>query len=526
MGDRKSWPVIAGVALALVLGAWLRTHGLSQQVVQDDEWHAIHKLMASGYPDILRSFGHADHSIPLTLFYKALAGSVGLDEVNMRIVQVACGIALVGAGAWLMWRATLNGAATVLFAFLLAGAPFLILYSRFARPYAITTLLSVLVLAAIWRWRETRSPALAAAACAMAALSAWLHPLSALFPMAALGFLLVTGERRGATFALGIAAGVAILLPLALPLVSDFASLRVKAADTVPNAYTLYRMASLFAGGLPDALTIAVVPVAVFGAWQFFRAQAALGGYLLFTALAPVVAVMFLGASWTHQGHTFGRYVFPVQVIFLGWFAYGALWLVRAASRRFAPRAEAAAAVALAAGYLALNPAIAQVRTLGPWYGNLYHHYDYVYEHNRAAQYHAGAIPPRFYRSLAAAVPGTLPVIEAPFTFEAPFNLFAHYARFHRQPELQGFLHDLCVGGPWWGEVPRDARFRFRNFVYLDDPAAVARTGARYLLLHRDILHGEPFKQADACLAALQRLYGEPIEIDGRLAVFDLHRLK
>jgi hypothetical protein len=39
------------------------------------------------------------------------------------------------------------------------------------------------------------------------------------------------------------------------------------------------------------------------------------------------------------------------------------------------------------------------------------------------------------------------PIIEAPFTHEAPFNVFAYYATFHRQPETMGMLHDLCLDG-------------------------------------------------------------------------------
>jgi hypothetical protein len=83
-------------------------------------------------------------------------------------------------------------------------------------------------------------------------------------------------------------------------------------------------------------------------------------------------------------------------------------------------------------------------------------------------------------------------------------------------------LHDLCLDGPYHGEVPKDARFRFRNFVFLDDRDAVRASGARYLLLHLDQLHGRPFTQAGRCLAALTKIYGAPIETDGRLAVFDL----
>jgi hypothetical protein len=510
---------LIGVGAAMLLGAWLRTYGLAEQIVQDDEWHAIHKLMNAGYAQIVRSFGLADHSIPLTLLYKAMAGTIGLDEIDMRALQVACGIGLIAVAAWLAWRATCNAAVTVLLAFLLAGAPFLVLYSRFARPYAVTTLLVVVALATLWRWREARSVRLGAAVCLLAALTAWLHPLSALFPIAGVAFLLAAQPSRWrGTLALGICLAGAILLPLAVPLLNDWASLGAKAGRSLPSAYTLFRVVSLFAGGLPDLATAGVIALTAFGAWALHRAHHELGAYLAFVALAPVGVVAFLGGDWSHQGHTFARYVLPAQVIFLFWCAYGAVSL---AAR--VPKAQPFVAAAAAIAYLAANPAIEQVRTLGPWYGHLYHHFDYIYEHNRAARWYEGWEVPDFYAKLRASGE-TTPLIEAPFNFDAPWNPLAFYAERHRQPERIGFLHDLCYTGPYIGEVPRDPRFRFGQFVFLDDREAVLRSGARYLVLHRESLHGQRFERSDECLAALERLYGEPVTIDRQVAVFDLIR--
>jgi len=229
-----------------------------------------------------------------------------------------------------------------------------------------------------------------------------------------------------------------------------------------------------------------------------------------------------LRGSWTHQGHTLARYVFPMQLAFLFWFAAGSMDFVGRIAPARRVMAQGLAAVMLAAGYLALNPAIERVRTLGPWYGHLYHHFDYVAADNRALRYYDGWQVPAFYRKLGAMPAGSVLIIQAPFDFAAPYNPDAFYAQFHHQRELQGFVHDLCAGGRHYGEVPHDARFRFRSFVFLDDIDAVRRTGARFLLLQRDLRNGEPFKQSESCLAALTRLYGAPVEVEPRLAVFDL----
>ncbi len=146
--------------------------------------------------------------------------------------------------------------------------------------------------------------------------------------------------------------------------------------------------------------------------------------------------------------------------------------------------------------------------------------------HNAWLHIYDGREVPRFYRELAALPAGAAPIIQAPFNFAAPFNDDAFYARMHHQPELEGFVHDLCLRGPYYGELPRDRRFRFRRFVYLDDRDAVLATGARYLVFQRERRNGEPFAESQRCLEALERLYGDPFEADARLAVFDLQRLR
>jgi hypothetical protein len=355
-----------------------------------------------------------------------------------------------------------------------------------------------------------------------------LHPLTALYAMAALAYVLAedVGERRfrsaRGTVALGVAVGLSILALLAVPLFSDFGNLSSKAGRHVPDGYTLLRMASMFLGGMPDAITVLMLLITLYGAWRFWREQPALGGYLAFGVLAPVLAVMILGAQWTHQGHTFARYVFPAQVLLLFWFAHGCMAIVRVIARRRIMPLEMALAVIIAGGYLAYGPAIRQVRKLDAWYAHFYFHYDYVREHNRLAGWWADSPPPRFYRVLADLPRGTAPVIQAPFVFAAPVNRIAKYAEHHRQREFAGQLHDLCLEGPYYGEVPKDSRFRFRSLVFLDDPAAVRATGARYLLVHRDIVPGESFAHYDKCVAALKRLYGEPVDVDDRVAAFDL----
>jgi hypothetical protein len=527
----RIWLVTA-VTLATALAAWLRIHGLTGQVVLDDEWHAIHKLLSSSYGDIFRTFGWADHSIPLTLLYKAMAETFGLAEGRMRALQVASGIALVPVGARLAWRATRDAPAAALFAFLLCGAPFLVMWSRFARPYAITLLLTALCLAAIWRWRAERSMRMAACAAATAALSAWLHPIAGIY--AAIGCLFVFLEDVAApagvrprpswrSLGLGVAVALAMLAPLIAPLQHDRPSLSAKAGGDQPNLETFERLLAIYWGGVPTSVVAIASAVAAWGVVVMFRRDARLAAYLLLLGVVPAAALTLSGAMWVQSGQNFGRYVLPLQPLLLFFGSVGAMSLVRLLARRRAEMAAWAAAATLSVAYLYATPAIAQVATLGPWYGHLDYHWDYRHRWNEHKRGHPQFDPPAFYRRLARMAPGSAPIVEAPFIYEAPFNPLAHYATYHRQPVVLGMIHDLCLEGPRLGEPPPgDRRLRFRKFAFLSDASAVRRTGARYLLVHRGPLRGKLFDENGRCIDKLARLYGAPLEVDARLAVFDL----
>ncbi len=520
------------VAAATLLALWLRAWGITIQVVLDDEWHALHKLVEASYSGIFKSFGLSDHSIPLTLFYKWMADNFGLAEGRLRLLQIACGVALVPACAWLAWEATRDHAVAVLFAFLVCGAPFLVLWSRFARPYAISLLLVVLCVACIWRWRSKRTNALAACAALTAALATWFHPLMGMYPAIACIYVFVEdlssprdvrarAWRQSFKFGAGVAAAMGVLL--IYPLYKDRESLAAKAGGDYPNLDTFERMFSIFWGGLQAPAYAVALGATVWGFVVLSRRQPRLAAYLAALGALPVAILTASGAAWMHSGQNFGRYVLPLQPLLLFLGSIGAVGAARALAPR---RAEAAAWIAsfvIAAGYLAATPAIAYTAKLGTWYGHLDYHWDYrerwqVYKHK-----YPNLDPPDFYRELGTMSPGT--IVEAPFEFEAPYNPLAYYATYHHQNEYFGMIQDACrKEGPRLGEVaPGDRRFRFRRFVFLDNPATVRATGARFLIFNRDI-QTRPVPLPPDCLARLTDIYGPPSRLDARVAVWELNR--
>ena len=90
---RSAWPLVTVASVGV--GIYLRFTQLRTQIVIDDEWHAIHKVIESGVTSIATSFGLADYSIPLTLYYLFLSTHGGLTEWAMHVPPLIAGIALL-----------------------------------------------------------------------------------------------------------------------------------------------------------------------------------------------------------------------------------------------------------------------------------------------------------------------------------------------------------------------------------------------------------------------------------------------
>src|SRR5690606_19307639 len=73
---RHSFTGHVGTTVLLLLcafGAWLRLDDLLHQTPFHDEWHPLLAVMWWNAERIASAFGHADHSIPITLYLEALS---------------------------------------------------------------------------------------------------------------------------------------------------------------------------------------------------------------------------------------------------------------------------------------------------------------------------------------------------------------------------------------------------------------------------------------------------------------------
>jgi hypothetical protein len=159
----RAWDVL--LVGAFLVGAALRAWQIDIQILIDDEWHAVHKLLRSGPVDIVTHLGYADYSIPLTLYFQALYRTIGLSEWGMHLPSLLAGIGLLLVGPRLLARSFARPTQAI-WTTLVAISPLLVYHSKIARPYALTSLLTFVAIIAFRAWwidRRSRDALLYAA---------------------------------------------------------------------------------------------------------------------------------------------------------------------------------------------------------------------------------------------------------------------------------------------------------------------------------------------------------------------------
>jgi len=544
--------------LAAAVGAGLRLWQIASQVVIDDEWHAVRQLIESTPSRIVVSFGFADHSIPLTLCYWLEAATIGLSELGMRWPMLACGIATVvllplgvlgaasapaviaptTAPSWLERRATL----AVLFACLLAISPVLVIYSRVARPYAITLLLVFVAhhafarfVAAGDRQRRRRFGALYAVA---AVLGTWLHLIAGPLVVAPFVHWLLglspsqrTGPqqrwaRRRGVIVLGALTAAGLLAVLLPPFVAGAGALAAKArsghlsADTVLGAWHWW----LGTGSTGVALALTLLAVAGLPpiVREFEVARSLCVGLVL--TLALLVATR---PAWIQNPLTFGRYLLPAIPLLLFAIAAGTLrvasWIATRATGAGRPLAWAMVGlpVAALAAQSPLQPLYATPNsyTTDPWF-----YFDFRPGRDAYGKAFDALVPiSPFWATLRDAPAGSMRIAFAPFRFESTSWDAPRLEARTGQRIVPGILNRMCLDRE---ELPQSPRFRFRNVVYLGDDDAIARQRVDLIVLQKPIAYvfeGKPGiagEDMTECAAALAARLGAPRYDDAFVTVF------
>lgn len=529
---RFLWLALIGSIFA---GLGLRVWNLRGQILGGDELHGVRAAATRTVPEILTTYGLADYSLPLTaLFRWLLDHGVPLSELVFRLPSLLCGALALAVFPYIV-AGRVPRPAVLLFAWLGAIAPLLVLYSRIARSYLPMVLCGFVAVMAFEAWWRNRSWKAGGSYVLFGALAVWLHLGAA--PFVAAPFLFAAGdlftrggerwERVRGLAVLGTAFALAcstFLLPARASLERLVANKHV--TQTIAPA-TVWDVLRLQAGTPSYTVAILFWIVALAGLVLLVRDRPRFGAFTLTVSAGHLLGMLILSPKGMGHPLILNRYLLPILPFILLWEAYGLgrLWTRKAGgctgfvAQRYATR-------------LFLLLLFWTGPFLAPGYrdGSFMHHNDFVdFTHPRATL--PDDLVPAFYRDLRRG-----PVLEFPWpTVWSQERVFYIYQRIHERR--------VMVSAPF--DLPRRPGIGFRNEVP-PDPAAILASPARTLVVHlrlpaeedRVQTPGRPVRRmrrnlrqdyrraADRLAARLVKEWGPPDTTEGFVRVWDLERVR
>ena len=566
----------ASLFVAVAVGAGLRLSGISQQLLISDEWHALHNIATASYWKLWGLLTYWGTSIPLNLYYKLLLQTVGWSEWTLRLPSLLAGITLVAVFP-LLFRRLLDRRAIVFATFLLSVSPFLILYSRYARPYSLVALLSLVAIVSVYRWAVSGRLAHAVLFIGAAVVSAWVHVLEIRTIVVLLAFLFgvkmldVYRERGTAREPIVVSLGgivmvtlavggliAAFLLPVFLQGFGRFAELL---QSDRPTLATLRGTLELLSGTASPVAVFSIVTLAVVGMVTLWRRLRLFAMLLVAVIVGDVASVVIPRPVDSGIAVVMARYLIPLFPVFAVLVAVGAdsaLERLERLPRRRRPIVRVMAnilAAALLVGLTMLGPL--------PWVyrgtSNFTNHKVYQFSYQRGLddnarfQLYRAVVDKtrtnsqprpamsRFYERLAED-PEAEAIIEYPVLIGDRFIPYQIYQRVHHKRVFGGYLlvpesenseiRHVVAYADWpvgfvLGQLEDPSKSRFQSYVDLDDLPAVRESGAKYLVVHfnlaRELAERTLPKNRRASFdEAFVRKYGPPIFTDNWVAVFSL----
>jgi len=564
------------LTLACLAGVGLRLAFVTGQVLLDDEWHAMDYAIGNSLGFLLTHFSIPGATcIPINAYTWALLHTVGWNETLLRLPALVPSLASLFLLPRLV-RAAFTRKTTVIFTWLLAICPFLIFYSRIARPYAMVALTGAAAVLYGYQWLASGRRAYAALYVGYGVTAVYFHlfaMVSVVAPIACgLLFTLLPSrvsfpaERirpsyRDVSIVIAAFAGAlsALLLPALIHAAGGTMSSVVGGGDMTAGSFAGF--ASMLAGTSSTTLLILFWCLLAVGLAFLSRTTPLLAAILVSSVVLHYLSLVITHPALIDTPLVLSRYViavFPLGLLLvargidgmtdvLESLKTGGRWgvwvrpLCALATAAFVASLFAAGPVPLV--YYRPNNFTAHSAFLESFAPvNWDHSYrSDIMKDGPVIDGTAGFS--RFYQRLASDSQSAA-IIEYPMFIGNHFNLYYYFQHFHRKRVLVGYFPDLDLRtarsiGWVYGSSYVDyvmsrehdpGRLRMSAMVNVASLDAVRRSGASYLILHRH-LPVEMFLQAAgdaepdyAPVEYLTSLYkrelGAPLFEDAHLVVF------
>ena len=559
--------------IALLAGCFWRLYLISDQVILDDEWHALNFTINHPLWYLLTHFSYAGANIiPVNAYVRLLLVSSGWSEILLVLPSLIAGIAGLVAFPLVLKR-IFSARVTIFFAFLLAFSPLHIFYSRVCRPYSIYTFLGFMCIWILYEWSISGKKRFSLLFAVAGVLCVYFHFVGVIFVFVPLGCAIIVKmiaksprlpairERVLPDFKELISVGGGILICLAILLTAAIIQ-RLPAMNASPASFSVQSILGfmqILSGTSCLSLNILFYGLLAIGLFQLFR-KSFLLGFIFFSVFAAYVFVSFVTKSnFANVPLVLARYVipaFPMAYILVA-LGMNSLW-------------ETASAIPM-------NKRVTRVVCYGTagcflfglfWTGPLRQTYASPNNFTSHSAFQESYVPlnwdhPRisnmiqkpyavnkenmsvFYKTLADQ-PNVKKIIEYPMQLGNHFNLFYYYQRFHRKDVAVGYTRsikdpmNMATGGVLGGmiadqvlsQVKDPGQLKFKNMLDILDMAAVEHSRADLVVFHKNPLiemFGTDTGNDDSeipIVTALSRVYlqlfGQPVFEDRYLIVFKI----
>lgn len=469
---RQRFFLVLSLAGSVMAGLGLRLWNLRNQVMGGDELHLVRSILARSLPEILTTYPPVDTSIPITALYRLLLEwGFHLSEIDFRLPSLLCGCLALMALPW-AFAHRLERPVVLMYAWLGAISPGLVLYSRIARSYLPMVLCGFGAVMAFEAWWRTRAWKWAVLYIGLGALAVWIHLGAAPFVTApflfAAGDWIVRREERWKRLRDLMIVGVGLTLAFAAFLLPARESLlrliALKHREQRIPAHAIWNVLRLEAGTPSATIAILFWIAALAGLILLVRDHPRLGAFTATVAAGHIAGIRLLSPLGVSSPLILNRYLLPVLPFILLWVAngLGRLW-----------NRKAAGCAGWAAQRYAVRIFILFLFWTGPFLSpgfrdsSFMHHNDFVgFWAPRATL--PDRLVPEVYRHLPRG-----PVVEYPWPSAWELGrVFYIHQRIHDRRVMVAST-----------EFPRHPQIRFRNAVS-PDPQAVLASPARTLVVH------------------------------------------
>ncbi len=510
--------------------AWLRLWQLPLQLIADDEWHALNKLVASDAWGIFTSFGHADHSIPLTLYYYAISQFTPLTESILRAPMIVTGLITPVVIPLLCGRFLSRKEQIMLFV-LLSLSPMLIYYTRTARPYALSTFLTGVAVVAFYLWTTRPSLGKSVMYVLCCSLSAWLQPVTLTFLLTPFLFYGVKSlymcRKLGQPqlflrlLALGITQLAVLVLLIGPPVYANLSDITGKTGNNSPTLTSLTLTFQLLLGSVSVFYGVIALAITAFGAYTIWQRNREIALYLAIGILLPFVVITSSGAAWIQHALVTARYGLPILLLLGIFMAVGATRIICLAGQRlFSLAIIVFASVIYLAGPL---PRIYSPE-LNQFTGHMAYQADYRWEENIYNVELDNRPVSGFYRLLGEQPHKELNIVIAPWFLEWHWDRWYIDQAVHQQQVTAGFLDGFC-GSRFYGEYPPDnTQIALTNVVHVGELVSDSnRKNYDYLVYHKNASRGaQDAARYQECGAKVREIFGPPAYEDEELVAYSL----